>query len=168
LYCPSFYRSGRPRRQTFLAAYSCRRVMMRKRRKAWGEEFRFCSYIPPFFFDFFFLAFVGLFTRVSTHNGVCLRILLFSRRHDISWQKCPVGLVHCMAYRLLVDFSSSRHLVSCRASSDRGPVPGNSWSSPLFVRNLVTSADWFQRCLLSRHVTKHIASLQDSMSVTFV
>src|SRR5207253_6037756 len=60
---------------------------MRKRRKARGEEFRFWSYMPPFFFDFFFFAFVGLFTRFSTHNGVCLRILLFSRRHDISWRK---------------------------------------------------------------------------------
>ena len=109
LYCPSFCRSGRPRRQTFLVAYSCRRVMMRKRRKAWGEEFRFWSYMPPFFFDFFFLAFVGLFTRLHTHNGVCLRILLFFRRHDISWQKFPIGQVHCVTYRLLIDFSSSRH-----------------------------------------------------------
>jgi len=52
----------------------------KKRRKAWGEEFRFCSYMPPFFFDFFFLAFVGLFTRLNIHNGLCLRNLLFFRK----------------------------------------------------------------------------------------
>jgi hypothetical protein len=34
--------------------------------------------MPPFFFDFFFLAFVGLFTRLSTRHGLRLRILLFS------------------------------------------------------------------------------------------
>src|SRR5690348_15387411 len=33
--------------------------------------------MPPFFFDFFFLAFVGLFTRFSTCNCHCLRILPF-------------------------------------------------------------------------------------------
>jgi len=51
----------------------------KKRRKAWGEEVGFCSYMPPFFFDFFFLAFVGLFTRFHIHNGLCLRILRFFR-----------------------------------------------------------------------------------------
>src|SRR5438445_8477879 len=56
----------------------------KKRRKAWGEEFRFYSYMPPFFFDFFFLAFVGLFTRLNIHNGLCLRILLFFRKPILS------------------------------------------------------------------------------------
>jgi len=142
--------------------------MMRKRRKAWGEEFRFWSYMPPFFFDFFFLAFVGLFTRLHTHNGVCLRILLFFRRHDISWQKFPIGQVHCVTYRLLIDFSSSRHFASRTVSLNllwenrlrHLPVPSrfctltrsNSLGLPVFVavcKKLVTSADWFQRCSLS-------------------
>jgi len=52
----------------------------KKRRKAWGEEFLCSSYMPPFFFDFFFLAFVGLFTRLHIHNSLCLRNLLFFRK----------------------------------------------------------------------------------------
>jgi len=36
--------------------------------------------MPPFFFDFFFLAFVGLFTRLLIHNSLCLRNLLFFRK----------------------------------------------------------------------------------------
>src|SRR5437867_10643612 len=140
--------------------------MMRKRRKAWGEEFWFCSYMPPFFFDFFFLAFVGLFTRLHIHNGVCLRILLFSRRHDISWQKFPIrssSLCNLQTSDRFLFLLS--HLVSARLTRS------NSLKFPVFVavcKKLVTSADWFQRCLLSRHVTKHIASLQDSILVTFV
>jgi hypothetical protein len=67
------------RRQALLAcSLGSSRDKEKKRRKAWGEGFRFCSYIPPFFFDFFFLAFVGLFTRLSTRHGLRLRILLFS------------------------------------------------------------------------------------------
>jgi len=120
--------------------------MMRKRRKAWGEEFRFCSYMPPFFFDFFFLAFVGLFTQLHIHNGVCLRILLFFRRHDIFWQKFPIGPVCCVTYRLLIDFSSSRHFASPTVSLSllwesfetySGPISfhprSRSWEFPVFV-----------------------------------
>jgi hypothetical protein len=53
----------------------------KKEERLGGEEFRFCSYMPPFFFDFFFLAFVGLFTRLHIRNGLCLRILLFSWKY---------------------------------------------------------------------------------------
>jgi hypothetical protein len=73
--------SGFPRKQTPLAClFGSLHDKEKKRRKAWGEEFRFCSYMPPFFFDFFFLAFVGLFTRLHIHNSLCLRNLLFFRK----------------------------------------------------------------------------------------
>jgi len=47
----------------FWSAYSGQRMIRRKKEERLGVRiFRFCSYMPPFFFDFFFLAFVGLFT----------------------------------------------------------------------------------------------------------
>jgi len=55
-------------------------MIRRKKEERLGVRiFRLYSYMPPFFFDFFFLAFVGLFTRLDIHNGLCLRILLFFR-----------------------------------------------------------------------------------------
>jgi hypothetical protein len=62
-------------------AYSGQCKIRRKKEERLGVRiFRVCSYMPPFFFDFFFLAFVGLFTRLNIHKGLCLRILLFFRK----------------------------------------------------------------------------------------
>src|SRR5207249_5480966 len=90
LYCPVSVEQRSPPKTNFPGCIFVSSRDDEKKKKGLGEEIWFCSYMPPFFFDFFFLAFVGLFTRLHIHNGVCLRILLFSRRHDISWQKFPI------------------------------------------------------------------------------
>ena len=61
-----------------LPSHSGHCMIRRKKEERLGvRRSGFCSYMPPFFFDFFFLAFVGLFTRLHIHNGLCLRILRF-------------------------------------------------------------------------------------------
>jgi hypothetical protein len=62
--------------------------------------------MPPFFFDFFFLAFVGLFTRLHICNGLCLRILPFSSK-PIFPNRFPRRAIQ-LRWKI-GDFSSSRY-----------------------------------------------------------
>src|SRR5436853_2125310 len=96
--------------------------------------------------------------------------------------KYPIGLVHCVAYGILGDFSS-RHFVSLFAGENRlGHLSvsshfcafdcgQNSWEFPVLV------AVWKKPCRTCRLVStlltpqtlnKTVASLQDSVSVPVV
>jgi hypothetical protein len=85
-------------------------IRREKEERLWGEEVGFCSYMPPFFFDFFFLAFVGLFTRLHIHNGICLRILRFFWKsiliNRFFWSR---PIFNVSSSRSLAEFSSLRY-----------------------------------------------------------
>ena|SRR3989441_7113149 len=102
--------TGFPRKQTPLAClFGSSHDKEKKRRKAWVREYRVCSYMPPFFFDFFFLAFVGLFTRLYIYNGLCLRNLLFFRK-SIFRDRIFLGWTDSMPdLEIAADFSSPRY-----------------------------------------------------------
>jgi len=93
-----------------LPAYSGHCMIRRKKEERLGVRiFRFCSYMLPFFFDFFFLAFVGLFTRLNIRNGLCLRILLFFRKPILSNRFSGADHFSVPTLRSLAEFSSLRY-----------------------------------------------------------
>ena len=80
--------------------------------------------MPPFFFDFFFLAFVGLFTRLHIHNGVCLRILLFFWKPIFPTVLVETGPIQCRAMKSLAGSFFLRIFPCCtffHRSNDESP-----------------------------------------------
>src|SRR3989442_3416206 len=91
--------------------------------------------MPPFFFDFFFLAFVGLFTRLHIHNGVCLRILLFSWKPIFPTVLVETGPIQCRAMKSLAGSFFLRIFPCCtfHRSNDESPETILSISQPFFL-----------------------------------
>src|SRR2546422_3438984 len=126
-------------------------MIRRKKEERLGVRiFRFYSYMPPFFFDFFFLAFVGLFTRLHIHNGVCLRILLFFWKPIFPTVLVETGPIQCRAMKSLAGSFFLRIFPCCtffHRSNDESPEtilpiiqPFFFWGNP----SLSISSDLFE------------------------
>src|SRR3989442_11045879 len=91
--------------------------------------------MPPFFFDFFFLAFVGLFTRLHIHNRGCLRILLFSWKPIFPTVLVEPGPIQCRAMKSLAGSFFLRIFPCCtfHRSNDESPETILSITQPFFL-----------------------------------